>query len=189
MHKLTVAIAAVLSCLVLTCCGSGADLSLNYGETVTEGKWEGALDRKHGRAFVTAYYWDGSEEDCRIEAKTLDGCSVIKYGGFFGRGLPCPFAVSYEGGDIDISAIPADANVKDVTFTLVLDSGIKDVFMKHTDFYYEIKGEDGMSTYYHGLLKIELDKDNETYEIRDGLIYEKSGTEPLFDSVPAVYLQ
>ena len=61
-NRIITLFATVLMCIVFTACTSAVDSSFNYAEIVDEGAWEGAVDRKNSRAFVSIYYWDGSEE-------------------------------------------------------------------------------------------------------------------------------
>ena len=50
-----------------------------------------------------------SEEGRRIEPTSIVGCKVIKYGGYFGRGLPCPFYLGIEGeSTVNLEEIPED---------------------------------------------------------------------------------
>ena len=182
-------IASALLCLAFTGCTSDADFSLNYGETVKEGSWEGALDRKHSRAFVSCYYWDGSEEGKKIEATTLDGCTVTKYGGYFGRGLPMPFSVLPVNGGVSADDIAADADVEDVTFTLVVNPEIRDLNLSNGDVYYTAENPDGTDSYCHIVYEIKLDDANTYFEIRDGHLYNISESETILESIPASYLQ
>ncbi len=190
IYKRIIGLLAVgLICMAFFGCTADADLSLNYGKTVNEGSWEGALDRKHKRAFVSCYYWDGSEEGKRIEATVLDGCTVTKYGGFFGRGLPMPFSVLPLEGSVSSDDIPADTDVEDVTFTLVVNPEIRDIIIRNSDTYYTVENPDGTNSYCHIVYEIELDKENKYFEIKDGHLYKISDSEIVLESIPASYLQ
>jgi hypothetical protein len=178
----------IIACIALAGCISDGDWSLNYGKTAEDGAWQGCLDTKHNRAFVTLYTWDGSEEGRRIEPTSIVGCKVIKYGGYFGRGLPCPFYLGIEGGStVNLEEIPEDVEIEDSPFTLVVGPKITDFLMGYEDFYYRTENEDGTDSYYHAVFDIELDNNNPYFTIKDGLLYKGNEEKPVFDGIPARY--
>lgn len=187
--RIIMLIVLALICVTFTGCISDADFSTNYGEIAKEGSWEGALDRKHSRAFVSSYYWDGTEEGKRIEPSMLDNCTVTKYGGYFGRGLPMPFAVIPLNGGVSADDIASDADIEDVTFTLVVNPEIRDLILGTTDVYYTVEKPDGTDSYCHIVYEIKLDDANTYFEIKDGHLYNKSESEIILESIPASYLQ
>ena len=105
MKKLSAILLILLMMVSLSSCMG--DWSLNYSDTVTTDGWDIALDRDGKMAFAAAYVWDGSEEGRRIRIPDIvEGCTVFKLGGYFGRGLPMPFSVVMPAGPRE-SVIPA----------------------------------------------------------------------------------
>ncbi len=188
-NRIITLFATVLMCIVFTACTSAVDSSFNYAEIVDEGAWEGAVDRKNSRAFVSIYYWDGSEEGKRIEATTLDNCTVTKYGGFYGRGLPMQFSVLPLKGNINDTNIPEDADVEDVTFTLVVTPEIRNIILSTAEIYYTAENPDGTTSYCHIVYEIELDDTNPYFEIKDGHLYNEDKSDSRLESIPARYIQ
>ena len=87
LHKV---IPGLLASLWMMLCLSACT---GYGEEVSEGSWKAILKNDHKEAFVCEYQWDGSDEGLRIDAKSVNGIPVTRYGGYIGRGLPAPFTI------------------------------------------------------------------------------------------------
>jgi YD repeat-containing protein len=87
LHKV---IPGLLASLWMMLCLSACT---GYGEEVSEGSWKAILKNDHKEAFVCEYQWDGSDEGLRIDARSVNGIPVTRYGGYIGRGLPVPFTI------------------------------------------------------------------------------------------------
>ena len=87
LHKV---IPGLLASLWMMLCLSACT---GYGEEVSEGSWKAILKNDHKEAFVCEYQWDGSDEGLRIDARSVNGIPVTRYGGYIGRGLPAPFTI------------------------------------------------------------------------------------------------
>ncbi len=149
-------------------------MALCYSETVTEGPWTAALYRDGNEAFVSEYVWDGTEEGLRIEPDEVEGCTVTRYGGFFGRGLPMPFSIIIpDSVSVKESEIPADAEVEDITFTMVISERILEVYVNDLERFFCLEDEDGNLSYYRLLVDVELDPNNTDLYLKDGRLYEK----------------
>ncbi|MCR4793253.1 MAG: hypothetical protein K5871_10910 [Lachnospiraceae bacterium] len=160
--------------LIILLLFGGCTSSLDYSETVNEGPWTAALYREGGEAFVTGYEWDGTEEGLRIEPNEVEGCLVTRYGGYFGRGLPMPFSISVSDSVfVNASEIPADADVEDVTFTMVITNTIYDVFINDLEGFFCLEDENGNLSYYRLLVDVELDPDNAAFYMEEGRLYER----------------
>ena len=93
MKRLIMLLLAVFAVLSVTACGSW-DWSLHYDKTYKAGGFDFGLNTEGKEAFAAAYVWDGTEEGRRIVIPDeVEGCTVFKLGGFYGRGLPMPFYV------------------------------------------------------------------------------------------------
>ena len=153
----------------------GCTTSLDYSETASEGAWKASLYPEGKDAFATSFTWDGTEEGLRIEPGEIAGCTITRYGGYFGRGLPEPFfLVIPDANYVNESEIPKDAEVTDLKFTLVVDEKITDIFCADiTGFFY--REEDGSQKYYKIMIDVELDPDNRYFMMKEGRLYKKKG--------------
>ena len=94
------------ACLMLTASScSRWDWSLKYSRTAQEKNMEFGLNPEGKEAFVAACLWDGTEEGRRfVIPDTVEGCTVFKMGGYFGRGLPMPFYIAAESDELPTAA-------------------------------------------------------------------------------------
>ena len=108
MKKLSIRILPVLlaACLILlTASCSSWDWSLKYSRTAQENNMEFGLNPEGKEAFVAACLFDGTEEGRRfVIPDTVEGCTVFKMGGYFGRGLPMPFYIAAESDEMPTAA-------------------------------------------------------------------------------------
>ena len=173
----------------LTSCG---DWSLSYSETAKYEGWDIALDKDHSRAFAAAYRWDGdmSEEGRRVVIpETVEGCTVKKLGGYFGRGLPMPFSLSYYSENPD-GTLPVlnEEDPEPLVFTLVVNrslSEIENVRMGEgtdgntPDRLY--RKEEGGLRLYEIYWRAEADEGNQDFYVKNGRLYGKKGDRPVID--------
>lgn len=72
-----------------------AGCALEYSDTEKDGDFRYAVAKK--KAFVSEYFWDGTEENMTIVIpKSYDEKDIVSVGGVFGRGLPMPFRINIE---------------------------------------------------------------------------------------------
>ena len=83
-------------------------------------------------AFLSEYVWDGNEDHMRIDVREIDGIKVTRYGGFRGKGFPCPFFVSIEGLDrIQETSLQPSVEERDLYFTLVINDQIRELELSY----------------------------------------------------------
>ena len=94
LSKRTLPVLLLAACLILVAAScSSWDWSLKYSKTAQVGNMEFGLNPEGKEAFVAVCLWDGTEEGRRfVIPDTVEGCTVFKMGGYFGRGLPLPGA-------------------------------------------------------------------------------------------------
>ncbi len=166
-----------LMIIVLLC---GCTSSLNYSQTASEGPWEASLNTRDKDAFATFYTWDGTDEGLRIEPGEIAGCTITRYGGFYGRGLPEPFYITIPDAEyVSKNAIPDDAEITDLEFTLVINAQITDIFCRNLAGYYQAQDENGNDKYYQIIVNVELDPNNKNFRLEDGKLYKQGEDSPV----------
>lgn len=186
MKKMIIYLSALLLIFLCSC----GDWSLSYSQQTDLDGWHAALDVDHHRAFVSDYTWDGdlSEEGRQLVIpETIEGCTVMKIGGYFGRGLPMPFSVSTPAAGGEEKEIMNPNNPKPLVFTLVINkslSEIENVRMASNDdeapdrIYLE---EGDWLCAYDVYFRVKVDEENKTFYEKDGKLYEKSGNKLVTD--------
>ncbi len=149
-----------------------------FTEEVTEGVWKGRLSPEDKKAYVYSYTWDGTEEGLRIEAPSeISGCKVVQYGGHYGRGVPYYFFIDIpEGRIMSREDLPENAEVKELTFTLVIGENIKYLFLENNWelVCYSVWSKEDNCMYYYGIhVTPELDPANTKFAMYDGKLWEK----------------
>ncbi len=183
MKKLSAILLILLMMVSLSSCVG--DWSLNYSDTVTTDGWDIALDRDGKMAFAAAYVWDGSEEGRRIRIPDIvEGCTVFKLGGYFGRGLPMPFSVVMPAGPRE-SVIPAGEEgapkSEELLFTLVIGPYLEEIAnLRDSSDYFALEA-DGTQVIYHPVFAFEVDENNPVFYAKDGKLYLKRGDELVSD--------
>ena len=178
MKRLTALFLIIVTALGLCACSSW-DWSLKYSKTVHEGGFDIALNPEGKEAFAAAYGWDGSDEGRRIVIPdSVQGCTVFKLGGYFGRGLPMPFYIAMPV-DPSESAIPAGEEggprTEEILFTIVIGPGLTEIANVRESADYFASGKDGTMTVYHPVFAFEVDEKNPAFYAKDGKLYQKRG--------------
>ena len=175
--------------IFLTSCG---DWSLSYSTTTKYEGWDIALDKDHSRAFAASYEWDGdmSEEGRRVVIpETVDGCTVKKLGGYFGRGLPMPFGLSYrsENPDGTLPVLNEEAP-EPLVFTLVINRSLSEIENVRLGQGSDGNGPDRLYRKEEGGLRLyeiywraEADEENPDFYVKEGRLYGKKGDTPVND--------
>lgn len=106
LSKRTLPVLLLAACLILVAAScSSWDWSLKYSKTAQVGNMEFGLNPEGKEAFVAVCLWDGTEEGRRfVIPDTVEGCTVFKMGGYFGRGLPMPFYIAAESDELPTAA-------------------------------------------------------------------------------------
>ena len=183
MKKLSAILLILLMMVSLSSCVG--DWSLNYSDTVTADGWDIALDRDGKKAFAAAYVWDGSEEGRRIRIPDIvEGCTVFKLGGYFGRGLPMPFYVAMpvdqtEPAPTNESGEPTGETkaerTEEVLFTLVFGPYLEEIANVRESWDFIVDEADGTRVTYHPVFAFEVDEKNPIFYAKDGKLYLKRG--------------
>lgn len=167
------ALILIVSCVLMAFLFGGCT---GYGERVIEDPWSGYIGEND--AFVYEYKWDGSEEGLRIEAGTLKGLPVTRYGGYMGRGVPMQFHIDIPGAGLcRQNVVPKEEIVGTIEFTLVIGSQIRDVIISNGGlggYYLLDEMEDGKNSYYKVLIHPEVDPANSKFYEKDGKLYAKA---------------
>lgn len=182
MKRLTAILLAAAMVLTLGACGSW-DWSLNYSKKVEEGGFDIALNPEGKTAFAAACAWDGTDEGRRIVIPdVVEGCTVFKLGGYFGRGLPMPFYVAVPADQTE----PAPTNesgeptgetkavrTEEILFTLVIGPYLEEIANVRESWDFTVDEEDGTRVTYHPVFAFEVDEKNPTFYAKDGKLYLK----------------
>ena len=184
MKRLITLLLAVFAVLSVTACGSW-DWSLHYDKTYKAGGFDFGLDTEGKKAFAAAYVWDGTEEGRRIVIPDeVEGCTVFKLGGFYGRGLPMPFYVAMPADQTgpaptNESGEPAGetkaARTEEILFTLVFGPNLTEIANVRESWDFTVDEEDGTRVTCHPVFAFEVDERNPAFYAKDGKLYTKRG--------------
>lgn len=185
MKKLLRGIIFTASALLLTLMSS-CDFSLAYHLSQTEdGKFDIGYSKR--QAYISRYYWDGDEQNMTIEIPdNFNGVPVTRLGGYFGRGVPCPFFVETVM-DIDEQIIGDES----YDFSQYYPNGYTSVFLEFTvhinenlrelyygSLYYGFTVKEGENvTVYIPSYRYTCDENNATFYAEDGILYYKNSGE------------
>lgn len=142
-------------------------------------------------AFLSSYNWEGSEETKNIVIpEEYNGIPITELGGYYGRGVPCAFGVSFsesllnnlcdEANEWFVSEIYVDTgSVKTIylNFNLHISKNIKQITEHTLNCFLEGKYFDG-DDYYSKIIVVPLyniscDEENDTFYSKDGKLYYK----------------
>ncbi len=186
-------------CLVLTAAScSSWDWSLKYSKTTEENNMHFGMDPKGKKAYVAACFWDGTEEGRRfVIPDTVEGCTVFKLGGFYGRGLPMPFFIhaasdelptaADEGGESTEIPERAESAVgtedaessgivirdEEFLFTIVFGEYLTEISDVRESSDFVRLQEDGTAVRFHPVFAFEVDEKNPAFYAEDGRLYRK----------------
>ena len=166
--------------LLLSACGSW-DWSLHYSKKVTDGPWDIALYPEGGEAFAAAYVWDGTDEGRRVVIPdTVEGCTVFKLGGYYGRGLPMPFYIAVPADDTepagtgDETAPVRKERTAELLFTIVMGPNLTEIQNIRDSSDFLVDEEDGTRVTYHPVFVFEVDPQNPVFHTDEqGRLYNR----------------
>lgn len=178
---------ATLFFIALSCTG------YNNSTSSTVGNYDIKVSSNGKRAFIDTYHWNGDPSDHILvfPDKEPGGAVIETLGGFIGTGVPCPFHIEAEKCSVNhVSNNPDDYEVpvsfQDMIFDLKIGSNINNIYQnlyitKTTDpySYVGVNQPDGSVIFYRILVNVELDPANETYYLKDGIVYLTSNNEKI----------
>ena len=176
LQRIRLAIVSLVLVAVLSACSM-------YSIDVSEGSAVGIANEEKKDAFLSEYVWDGNEDHMRIDVREIDGIKVTRYGGFRGKGFPCPFFVSIEGLDrIQETSLQPSVEERDLYFTLVINDQIRELELSYNYDGYDFGGyykDANERIFYRIHLVPELDPNNKNFykSETDGKIYKKDSNE------------
>ena len=183
MKRVMILILAALTVFCLA--GCGLDWSLKYSKKVKADGFDIALNPEGKQAFAAACAWDGTDEGRRIVIPdVVEGCTVFKLGGYFGRGLPMPFYVATpvdqtEPAPTNESGEPTGetkaARTEEILFTLVFGPYLEEIANVRESWDFTVDEEDGTRVTYHPVFAFEVDEKNPKFYAKDGKLYLKRG--------------
>lgn len=117
-----------------------------------------------------------------------NGMPINRLGGYYGRGLPCPFRISLskvymnapEGSKY--SAVYTDDSnfditepymIQNVVIKLYVGKNISKIVFIDTDDYYPHINDDNSITFYHPVFEIECSKENQHFYSKNGKLYDQ----------------
>ena len=180
-----------LLCFVI--CLSFSGCSLMYDHQINAvGKFDVGYSKMLNNAFLASYHWDGSDEAKNIVIpEEYQGIPITDLGGYYGRGVPCAFGVSFseslqnefcsEANEWFVSNTYEDIEGVEtiyLNFNLHISKNIKQITAHTLDIFYEgmySNGED-----YHPIImvvplyNITCDEDNDTFYSENGKLYYKN---------------
>ena len=141
--------------------------------------------RALGTAFVSTYYWDGSEEGLDITLpESVFGYRVKSLGMYTGRGggyafqlaIPATVGHAWEsfGEDLWESSVEnyPRARIVELPFTLRVGKNLKHVNIADFNNLYGLDDE-GRETLWHVTLSVDCDPANKTFYSENGVLYDR----------------
>lgn len=171
------------------------DSSLFYSE---DAHWDGFdihINKTMKKCFVGQYncteYTDGMEITV---PDSCDGVPVTTLGGYFGKGVPTPFNISvadiymnteddmvWSFDSINSKSVATEYEITELEFVLNIGENVSEIRNVKMDVYYPHINDDGSTTFYHPVVIIECDEDNERFYSKDGKLYDKKTDELIED--------
>ena len=115
-----------------------------------------------------------------------NGIPITELGGYYGRGVPCPFYISlaeymnaedgskyslvYSSNLVDYN-FEEEYNVIEIPFTIYLGQNINSIINVSADDYFPHINDDGTITFYHAVVEIVCSEYNETFYSKEGKLY------------------
>lgn len=148
--------------------------------------------------FVSAYPFDTYQESYSVTIPdTYNNIPITRIGGYYGRGLPCPFRFEISeshmnapddsrysmtfSGDIHEFNITEPYTVEDVVFYLQIGENIHEIVFVVMNEYYPHINADGSITFYHPVVYITCSEENKHFYSIDGKLYSKDNDQLITD--------
>jgi len=168
---------------------TGCDWAFGYKDANLTAGFDLYCNEASKLAFVTSALWDGGKSGTTYTIPdTYNDCAINSLGGFFGRGVPCPFAIeiAYEGPDPKPETekpdnfgtdakelIPADSEVHIFQFVVNIGPKIEKIQCESND-YLCIEQVDGSYYVSHPSVFLNVDLTNPTFYSKNGVMYNRS---------------
>lgn len=187
--KKFIALITVLACVLMLSGCTAEEISLLYSEFGYEDNFNFAVNKTANCCFVSNYDCTEYTEDMELTVPDeFNGVLVKRLGGYFGRGLPCPFLISLseyinapEGSEYcgiyneaSLSRIDDEYTVENIRFILNIGKNIDTVEYVEMDTYYPHINDDGSITFYHPVVYINCSEENRHFYSKDGKLYGKA---------------
>lgn len=136
------------------------------------------------KSFIAACYWSGGEKVIEIPDE-YNGSKITALGGYYGRGVPCPFRIVLQNYDFDWVGSNSDEEDDDECETLVFTVKIgknitKLQYVSGKDFYgIHTESDDVLlsDALYKVVYYFEVDEENNYLYSVDGRLYYKQNNQ------------
>ncbi|MBR4941659.1 MAG: hypothetical protein IKZ19_06630 [Clostridia bacterium] len=166
------------------------EMSVLYSQRGEQDGLVFAVNKTADCCFVGGYTCEEYSENMEITVPDeYNGVPVTRLGGYFGRGVPTPFAIDISASYIDDSKngrlgvivmddsqnfCPGEGDtLVELVFTLNIGKNLEVIEFVEMGEYYPHDNEDGSVTYYHPVVNVVCDEENEYFYSRDGKLYDK----------------
>ena len=175
MKKLGILI--LVAMLILSSgCAKVFDTSIFYDTRDTVDGFSIVINEKAKCCYVAGYAF--TEESVRdiIIPETRLGYPVTQLGGFFGRGVPDPFCITFVNNQSMVEGgTPENAEIIEVNFNLHIGKNISEI-NEIADLYTISVNDQGEKIAYHPTVYVICDEENEHFYSENGKLYQKDGT-------------
>ena len=192
MKKFSYASGTILT-IVLILCISGCQserIALQYDESAEKDGFFIGINKTANCCFAGGYVCDVYTENMEITIPDYyEDMPVKRIGGYFGRGVPCPFRISVAEaymnapdnsefdsvytGNIYEFELEEKYTVEELEFTLNIGKNVDTIANVSMDNYYPHINEDESITFYHPVLNIICSDENKHFYSKDGKLYER----------------
>lgn len=133
-------------------------------------------------AFAAEYAWDGSEEGLTAAIpERYEGMGVTAIGGFYGRGVPCPFRASIPDslktiqGDYFITSSPFEGDTyENLVFHFAMSKNVREVRNAQPCYYLGVTVDNADDILYKVSYDWTVEKGNSTFYAEEGKLYYQS---------------
>lgn len=144
-----------------------------------------AIGLAKNNAFISVCYWYSGEMSITIPEE-YKGRPITELGGYYGRGVPCPFAISLNDKEYNYSSTqPDDDDFETYIFNVIISKNIKKIKLVDGKVYLgintEIDGNFKSDTLSKIVYHFEVDDENEVFYATEGKLYYKSSRELISD--------
>ncbi|MBR2991132.1 MAG: hypothetical protein IKF51_06700 [Solobacterium sp.] len=140
------------------------------------------ISRSGKEAFAAEYSWDVNSAQTKIIiADTVDGAKVTQIGGFFGTGVPSPFAVlpadsgiRFRGAVPDPDDFGQEVRFATTEFTVKIGKNVEKIVSASGTGWAGVRDAYGNVTFIQPYCSFVCDPDNPVFYAEDGILYDRS---------------
>lgn len=187
-----VSILLIIALLCFSGCFFPEETALFYKSSeIVNGFWI-AINQTAGCCFVSDYEYNGEDNRNLIIPDECSGYPITRLGGYYGRGLPCPFGISLSDEFRSLSEHSeyyqmchsknslldssfTEADIIELNFNLHIGKNIETIVYVDMDSYYVCANEDGELSVYHPTVYITCSAENKHFYSENGKLYTKDG--------------